>query len=302
MPINSGSFSKALAPGVMSWYGEAYGEWPTQHTDLFDQYTSRKAFEEDVGVSGYGLLAIKPEGQGIEYDTEMQTYVTRYTHTVYASGFVVTREAFEDDLYDVVGKRKAKGLAMSVRQTQEVVGANVYNRAFTSGYTGGDGVVMISASHPNAAGGTWSNTLSVATNISEAALEQARIDIQRFTNDRGLRVQIKPQSLIVTPEQEAEVYRILNSQKRVGTANNDANFIGQSSMFPGGVKVNQYLTSTTAWFVRTNAPDGMKHIVRRAPEFKEDNDFDTDNAKFKAQYRDSFGWTDPRAIYGTAGI
>ena len=300
--ISSGSFSKALWPGIQSWYGEAYDEWPVQHTDLFEQHSSRKAFEEDVSTSGFGLLAIKPEGNGITYDTAVQGFTTRYTHTVYGSGFVVTREAFEDDQYDVVGKRKSKALAFSVRQTQEVVGANVYNRAFTAGYTGGDGVTLINSAHPNAAGGTWSNTLSVAANISEAALEQACIDIQRIKNDRGLTISLKPVSLHITPEQEFEVYRILKSQKRVGTANNDANALMEMGKFPGGVKVNQYFTSTTAWFIRTNAQDGMKHITRRAPEFKEDNDFDTENAKFKATYRDSFGWSDPRGLYGTAGV
>jgi hypothetical protein len=300
--INTGSFSKALWPGINAWYGKAYDEWPVEHTALFDQYTSRKAFEEDVGVSGFGLLQVKPEGQGITYDTEIQGFITRYTHTVFASGFVITREMFEDDQYDVVGERRAKGLAFSVRQTMETVGANVYNRAFNSSYTGGDGVEMISSAHPNAVGGTWSNTLSVAANMSEAALEQACIDISRFTNDRGLKIQVTPRSIVIPPEQMFEVERILKSQYRVGTANNDINALMSMGKFPEGVKVNHYLTSTTAWYIRTNAPDGLKHFVRWEPKFAEDNDFDTSNAKFKAEYRDSFGWTDPRGIYGTAGI
>ena len=300
--INTGSFSKALWPGINAWYGKAYDEWPVEHTSLFDQYTSRKAFEEDVGVSGFGLLQIKPEGQSISYDTEIQAYTTRYTHTVYASGFIITEEMFEDDQYDVVGERRAKALAFSVRQTQETVGTNVYNRAFNASYTGGDGVSMINSAHPNAAGGTWSNTLSVAANLSEASLEQACIDIARFTNDRGLKIQVTPKSIITAPENEFTLNRILKSQYRVGTANNDINALMSLGKFPDGVKINHYLTSTTAWFIRTNAQDGLKHFVRKAPMFAEDNDFDTSNAKFKCSYRDSWGWTDPRAIYGSAGV
>src|SRR5690349_10327046 len=182
--ITSGTFTKALWPGVNKWYGKAYDEYPVEYTDLFEKYTSRKQFEEDVGVSSFGLFAVKPEGQSVQYDTEQQAFITRYTHIVYSLGFMVSREAFEDDQYDVVGEKRARGLAFSQRQTKEIVCANVYNRAFTSGYTGGDGSIMIVSSHANAVGGTWSNTLSAPANLSEAALEQACIDISKFTNDR----------------------------------------------------------------------------------------------------------------------
>ena len=300
--INSGSFSRALAPGINAWYGDAYDEWAVEHTALFDQYTSKRAFEEDVGTSGFGLLSVKPEGSAITYDTEMQGFTTRYTHTEYASGFIITKIAVEDDQYDIIGPRRAKALAYSVRQTQETVAANVYNRAFTSGYTGGDGSVLLGSSHANAAGGTWSNIPSVAANLSEASLEQALIDIARFTNDRGLKIRVMPKAVITAPENEAEMYRILNSTGRVGTANNDVNYLKDAGKFPGGVTTNHYLTSTTAWFIRTNVQHGMKHFVRSAPKFGEDNDFETSNAKFKTEYRDSFGWTDPRALYGSAGV
>ena len=300
--INTGSFSKALWPGVNAWYGKAYDEYPVEWSDLFDKYTSRKAFEEDVGVSSFGLAAIKPEGQGISYDTETQGFITRYTHIAYGLGFIVTKEAFEDDQYDVVAERRARGLAYSMRQTKEIVGSNVYNRAFNSSYVGGDGVSMCSASHPNVAGGTWSNILSVAANLSEAALEQACIDISRFKNDRGLLIQVVPQSLHIPPELMFSAERILKSQYRVGTANNDINALASMGKFPKGIKVNHYFTSTTAWFLRTNTPDGLKYFERRPDSFTEDNDFDTENAKFKATARYSFYWTDPRAIYGTAGV
>ena len=300
--INSGSFNKALWPGVNAWYGAAYDEWAVEHTDLFDQYTSRKGFEEDVGISGTGLLMIKPEGQAIQYDTMVQGYITRYTHIEYALGMVITKIIVEDDQYDIVGPKRAKALAFSTRQTPENVAANVYNRAFNSAYTGGDGKEMIATDHPNVAGGTWSNELSVAANVSEAALEQAVIDIARFKNDKGLPIQVTPRSIITAPENMFELERILKSQYRVGTPNNDINALMSMGKFPEGVKINHYLSSTTAWFIRTNAPDGLKHFVRSPVKFAEDNDFDTSNAKFKVEYRDSFGWTDPRGIYGSAGV
>lgn len=300
--INTGSFSKALWPGINAWYGKAYDEYKVEWTDLFNKYTSRKAFEEDVGVTSFGLFQVKPEGSSVSYDTEQQGFITRYTHINYALGFIITKEMFDDDQYDVVGERRAKSLAFSARQTKENVAANVYNRAFNTSYTGGDGKAMIVADHPNVVGGTWSNTPSVAANISEAAFEQATIDIARFKNDRGLLIQVMPESVISAPENMYEFERIMKSQHRVSTADNDINALVSMGKFPKGLKVNHYLTSTTAWFIRTNAPDGLKYFERKGDNFTEDNDWDTENAKFKATFRCSFGWTDPRAIYGSAGV
>lgn len=300
--INTGSFSKALWPGVNAWYGKAYDEFPVEWSDLFEKYTSRKAFEEDVGVTSFGLAQVKPEGQAVTYDTEQQGWTTRYTHVTYALGFIVTKEAFDDDQYDVVGQKRARALAMSMRQTKENVGANTYNRAFTTGYNGGDGVTLLNSAHPNVAGGTFSNILAAASNLNEAALEQACIDIARFKNDRGLLIQVMPKSIVIPPDLMFEAERILKSQYRVGGPDNDVNALVSMGKFPGGVKVNHYLTSTTAWFIRTNCPDGMKYFERKSDSFTEDNDFDTENAKFKASARYSFGWTDPRALYGTPGI
>lgn len=301
-PINTGNFSKALWPGVNAWYGKEYSEFPVEYTDLFETYSSRKAFEEDVGVSSFGLAQVKPEGQAISYDMETQGFITRYTHVVYGLGFIITKEMFDDDQYDVVAERRARGLAFSMRQTKEVVGANIYNRAFNSNYTFGDGKALLVSDHPNVAGGTFSNILSVAANLSEAALEQSCIDIAKFTNDRGLRVNIQPQSLHIPVDLQFEAERILKSQYRVGTPNNDISALVSMGKFPKGIKMNHYFTSTTAWFLRTNCPDGMKHFVRQEDSFDEDNDFDTNNAKFKAQARYSFGNTDPRALYGTPGV
>lgn len=298
--INSGSFSKALWPGVNAWYGKAYDEYETEYDKLFDKFTSQKAFEEDVGISSFGLAVNKPEGAGISYDSERQAFTTRYQHAVFALGFVITREMMEDDQYDVVGQRKAQGMAFSMRQTKEVIGANVYNRGFNSSYTGGDGKELISNAHVNIKGGTWSNTLSTAADLSEAALEQAAIDIAGFTNDAGLLIAVRPDSLIIPRQLMFEAKRILGSDGRVGTDNNDLNAVKAMGLIPN-VQVNHFLTDPDAWFIRTNIPHGMKYFERRADQFDMDNDWDTENAKFKATARYSFGWTDARGLYGSAG-
>jgi len=298
--MNTSSFAKSLWPGVNAWYGKEYAEYPVEHDKLFDKFTSNRAFEEDVGISSFGLASVKPEGSSIAYDSERQGFITRYSHVVYALGFIITREAMEDDQYDIVGQRKAQGLAFSMRQTKEIVGANVYNRAFNSAYPTGDGKEIIATDHPNVAGGTWSNELLTPADISEAALEQASIDIQAFTNDRGLLIGVRPTKLIITPAQEFEVKRILGSALRVATADNDLNALKTMGIIPE-VVVNHYLTDTDAWFIRTNVKNGLKYFERRGDEFDMDNDWDTENAKFKASSRYSFGCTDPRAIYGSQG-
>jgi hypothetical protein len=298
--INSGSFAKLLWPGINAIYGKEYDEYSVEYDKLFDKNTSSKAWEEDVGVSSFGLAVQKAEGAPITYDSERQGFITRYQHVVYALGFIITREMMEDDQYDVVGQRKAQGLAFSMRQTKEIIGANVYNRAFNASYTGGDGVSMVNASHNNVAGGTWSNQIATAADLSEAALEQAYIDISAFTNDRGLLISAKPKSLIIHPSNTFEAKRILGSDGRVGTDNNDLNALKTMGIIPE-VVINHYLTDLDAWFIRTNVKNGLKYFERRADAFDMDNDWDTENAKFKATARYSFGWTDPRAIYGSAG-
>jgi len=301
MTINTSSFAKALFPGVNAWYGKSYSEYPLEVEQLFEKQTSKRAWEEDVGVSGFGLAVVKTEGSAVSFDNERQAFTTRYTPVVYALGFVITREMRDDDLYDVVGQRKAQSLAFSVRQTQETVGANVYNRAFTSGYTGGDGSILAVSSHPNVAGGTQSNVLATASDLSEAALEQAWIDISLLKNDRGLQIALKPTQLIVPPQIAFEAHRILKSNLRVGTPNNDTNALKDMGNYSMGVTVNHYLTDTDAWFIRTNAPHGMKRIVRDAPEFGTENDWDTENAKFKTRYREAYGWSDYRGLFASAG-
>ena len=304
--INSSSFAKSLWPGVNAWYGKAYAEYPVEYTKLFDTFKSTRAFEEDVGISSFGLAVAKPEGSPISYDSERQAFITRYNHVVYALGFVITREIMEDDQYDVVGQRKAQGLAFSMRQTKEIIAANVYNRAFNTSYVGGDGATLIasagggSASHPLFAGGTATNGPSTAADLSEASLEQAMIDIAGFTNDRGLLIAVRPKSLIISRQNIFEAKRLTAPDGRPGVDTNDVNALKALGMVPE-VVVNHYLTDADAWFIRTDAPHGMKHFERRADAFETDNDFDTENAKFKATARYSFGWTDWRGIYGSAG-
>ena len=305
--ITTTSFAKSLFPGVNKWYGEEYEEFKEEWPMLFEKFTSKRAWEEDVGISGFGLLTQKSEGSGITYDNARQGFTTRYNHVVYASGFVVTREAFEDDIYDIIAKQKSKSLAFSVRQSKEVIAANVYNRAFNTLYLGGDGVTMIasaggggSTAHPLVAGGTFTNGISVASDLSEASLEQCVIDLGNFVSDRGLKIAVRPKRLIIPKELQFEAHRILMSADRVGTDNNDVNAIKAMGSFPE-IHMNHYLTDPDAWFVMTDVKDGMKYFERRPDEFTTDDDFDTENAKYKATFRCSFGWTDPRGIYGSPG-
>lgn len=269
--------------------------------------TSRRAFEEDVGQSGFGLAVVKSEGAPITFDTSRQGFTSRYQHVTYGLGFIVTREAYDDDLYDVVGKQKARSLAFSMRQTKEIIGANIYNRAFSSSYTGGDGASLIasaggggSSSHANVAGGTYTNGVATAADLSEAALEQAVIDIAAFTNDRGLKIAVRPRKLVIPYQLTFEADRILKTEGRVGTDLNDLNAIKARGLIPE-VVINHYFTDADAWFILTDVKDGLKYFERRGDEFGMDEDFDTENAKYKATARYSFGWTDPRGIYGSPG-
>jgi hypothetical protein len=293
--ITTSSFAKALYPGVNAWYGKAYDEYPTEYTSLVDVENSSRAYEEDVGISSFGLASVKGEGGAISYDDEHQSFLTRYSHVVWGKGFVITREMYEDDQYSV----KAQNLAFAMRQTKEVVVANVYNRAFNSSYTGGDGSELCASDHANWAGGTWSNYTNV--DLSEAALEQAVINIAKWENDRGLRIAVIPKKLIIPVDLQFEAKRLLYSEYRPDTANNDINAMYAMKAIPDGMVVNHYLTNTDDWFLRTNAPHGLKLFQRRGMEFTIDNDFDTENAKFKATERYSVGWTDPRGIYGSEG-
>lgn len=298
--ITSSSFAKLLWPGLNSIWGKEYNDYPVEWDKLFEKNTSDRAYEEDLGLSSFGLANVKAEGAPITYDTERQGFTSRYNHVVYALGFIITREIYEDDQYGKVGAQKAKALARSMRQTKETNGANIYNRAFNPNYVGGDGVSMINAAHPNVAGGTFSNQIAVASDLSEAALEQAVIDIAGFRDDRGLLIAAKPEKLVIPYQQQFEAKRILGADGRVGTDLNDPNVLKDLGIF-SNVVINHYLTDPDAWFILTSVKDGVKYFERRGDQFEMDNDFDTENAKFKATARYSFGWSDPRAVYGSQG-
>ena len=300
MIINRNSFAKALWPGVNAWFGDGYGEHPLQRGELFQSFTSDKAFEEDMSVSGFGLFTNGAEGASVVYDDAQQGYLTRYTHLKYFSGFILTSEAIDDDQYMKIASMKAPALGFAARQTQELVAANVYNRAFNSTYKGGDAKELLATDHPNVTGGTYANELATAADISEAALEQAVIDLMNFTNDRGLKIPVKITSLIIPVQLWATADRILKSTLQTGTANNDPNALRMAGHIPK-IVMNNYLSDSDAWFLRTDVPHGMKCWVRKPLTFTEDNDFDTDNLKYKAVYRESYGWSDPRGLFGSPG-
>ena len=299
--ITTGAHPKALWPGIHAWWGRMYNEHTEEYPELFERETSDKSYEEDVEITGFGLAPVKNEGTAIVYDTETQGSVNRYTHVAYALGYIVTYEELRDDLYESVSKRRAQALAFSMRQTTENVAANVYNRAFNSSYTYGDGVSLINSAHPTVSG-NQSNVLTTAADISEAAIEDLVIQIMQTQNNRGLKVSNLPQSLHVPPQLWFEANRIYKSVLQNDTANNAVNVLKATNAFPKGIKVNHYFSSATAWFIRTNIPRGMTMFEREAVTFDQDNDFDTKNAKAACYMRFSVGATDFRQIWGTPGV
>jgi len=302
-PITTGNFSKLLWPGINKIYGDKYNEYPQEFSQIFDKTSSDKAYEEYVGTSMFGLAPVKTQGNAISYDSAQQGFITRLTNIVYALGFVITREMYDDNQYGDFMKRFSQALAFSMRQTKEIVCANVLNRAETSGYNGGDGVTMLSTAHPNVAGGTWSNKLSVASDLTGDALESASIQIMGFTNDRGLTISAMPQKLIIPTALIFDAERILKSSLEYDTANNAVNALKSKGIFPGGIAVNHYLTDTDGWFIKTNVQDGLIYQERDADNFNPspENDFDTENAKYKARMRFAVGFNDPRGVFGSAG-
>jgi hypothetical protein len=298
--ITTGNHPKALWPGMRKFWGREYDEHPQEWSQIFETETSEKNYEEDTEVTGFGLAPIKAQADSVSFTSESQGPTKRYTHVTYGLGYIVTREEMEDNLYEVVSKRRIKALAFSIRQTEEIVAANVLNRAFNTSYTGGDGKAAIVSDHPTVSG-TQSNVLATAADLSEASLEDMMIQIMQATNSAGLKIRLMPKKLVVSPSEAFNAERIVKSNLQSGTANNDVNAIKSMGMLPGGVVVNHYLTDLDAFFITTNAPNGLMRFNRRATEFKQDNDFDTENAKAKSTLRFSVGWTDWRGIFGTPG-
>lgn len=299
--ITTGNHPKALWPGVRAWFGRAYDEYDPQYMDLVDVETSDKNYEEEVESTGFGMATVKPQGGSINYDSDRQGYTKRYTHVVYGIGYIVTEEELDDNLYMEVSKQRAPDLAYALRQTKEHVVANVYNRAFTSTYPGGDGKEMIATDHPTLYG-DQSNELATAADLSEASIEDMITQIRQARNARGLRIRIQPVSLHIPVNLDWEANRILKSVLQSNTAENNVNVLRATNALPGGIKTNQYLSSTSAWFIRTNVKRGPRMFQRKAVRFQRDSDFDTSNAKAKATERYSVGWSDWRGVYGTPGV
>jgi len=300
--IVSGSFAKDLYPGVKKWWGQAYDEYKTEFTGLFEMEKTSRAYEEYVQFTGLGLAAVKREGAAVTYDDMSQGWVTRFVPVNYALGFAITREAVMDGISGIVGKKRARHLAQSFRQTKETVAANIYNRAFSTGYAMPDGQPMCATAHVNFSGGTFGNRPSTDVDFSEAALEQACIDIAGLQNDRGLKIALRADKLCLPYQLEFEAERVLGSPYRVGTSDNDVNAIKSLGKFPGGVHLSHWFTDSDAWFIRTNIKDdGLVCFQREAVRFEMDNEFDTSNAKFKGEERYAFGIGDPRSVYGSQG-
>ena len=296
--MTTGSHPRALWPGVKSWFGRYYNEHKAEYPDLFEIEKSGQNFELDVQVTGLGLAPVKDQGGSVNYSGMKQGWSKRYSHIVYGLGYIVTEEEIEDNLYEKVSRSYVKALAFSMNQTKENVCANVYNRAFTSGYTGGDGSILCVTTHTTRTG-SQSNALATAADLSEASLEDMAIMIMDATDDEGLKISLMPKKLVLPTELVFEAERILASTLQSNGANNDINALRSMGTIPS-VVANHYLTDANNWFVQTNAVDGMKMYMRRALAFGKDNDFDTGNAKAKATEHYSVGWTDWRGLFGVA--
>ena len=300
--IARGNAPRLLQEGVKKVFGQEYNKHSVEYDKIFDTLSSQKAFELDVQFEGFGLATVKDEGGDIAFDTQRQGFTPTYPHITYGKGFVVTKEALQDELYDQFSKR-ARGLAFSMTQTKEIIGANVLNDSTTAVMGGGDGVSLLNAAHINGPtnGDTFSNILAVASDLSEASLEDLLIQIGQATDPRGLRIALQGTRLIIPTGEQFEAQRILGSVLQNDTANNATNALRDMRAIRDGFVINHYLTDVNAWFIKTNAPDGLKYYTRQAVEFGEDNAFTSGNIRFKADERYSFGWSEPRGIFGSPG-
>lgn len=299
-PISRGNFAKDLLPGVSEWFGTAYKNHDVKYSQIFEKAQSSRAFEEDVLASGLGVAQQMNEGAGVVYDTMTQGGTARYKHVTYANGFIITRNMLEDGQSELIAQQKSKALKWSMMHAKEIVAANILNRAFNSSYTGFDGKELCATDHATMAADVR-NELTTAADLSEASIEQALIDIADFRDNRGLRIAVTPTKLVIPRELTFDAQRILKSELRPGTADNDLNAVKSMGLLQSGMVMNPYLTDADAWFIMTDIPEGLKYYDRRALEIDTDNDFDTKNAKFMATERYSFGWTDYRGIFGSPG-
>ena len=301
MAISRQQLAKELEPGLNALFGLEYKNYENQHTEIYDIENSARAFEEEVMLSGFANAAVKAEGSAVTFDTANEAFTSRYTHETIALAFAITEEAIEDNLYDRIATRYTKALARSMAQTKQIKAANVLNNGFDSSFPGGDGKELFATDHPTQSAGTLANELSTSADLSETSLEQAMIDIAAFKDERGFKIAARGLKLIIPSELQFTAERILRSPARVGTADNDLNALSSKGMLPQGYVVNNYLTDTDAFFIKTDIPNGMKMFNRANLKTAMEGDFDTGNVRYKARERYSFGFSDWRGMFGSPG-
>jgi hypothetical protein len=298
MAISRAQLVKELEPGLNALFGLEYKSYANEHAEIFDTESSDRAFEEEVMLSGFANAAVKPEGQGVQFDDAQETFTARYTNETIALAFAITEEAIEDNLYDRLASRYTKALARSMANTKQVKAAAVLNNGFNANFAGGDGVALFATNHPTIAG-TFSNELAVASDLNETSLEQALIDIAAMTDERGLKIAARGMKLIIPSALQFTADRLMKSEGRTGTADNDINAVKNMGMIPEGYTVNHFLTSNKKWFIKTDVPNGLKHFVRSPIKTSMEGDFDTGNVRYKARERYVFGFSDPRGVFGS---
>jgi len=301
MAISRAQLLKELLPGLNALFGLEYARYGEEHKEIYETETSERSFEEETKLSGFSAAPVKNEGSAIRYDNGQEAWTARYNHETIAMGFSLTEEAIEDNLYDSLSARYTKGLARSMAYTKQVKGAAVINNGFSNTYAGGDGVALFSTAHPLVSGGTNSNTQTTMTDLNETSLEAAVIQIAGWTDERGLLIAAKPRKLIVPPNLMFVATRLLETELRVGTTDNDINALKNNGSVPEGYTVNHFLTDTNGWYLTTDVPNGMKHFVRTPLANNMDGDFDTGNVRYKSRERYSFGWSDPLGMWGSQG-
>ena len=301
MAISRAQLLKELLPGLNALFGMEYARYGEEHKEIYETETSERSFEEETKLSGFSAAPVKNEGSAIAYDNAQEAWSTRYTHETIALGFSITEEAIEDNLYDSLSARYTKALARAMAYTKQVKAAAVLNNGFSSSYPGGDGVSLFNSAHPLVSGGTNANTPTTQVDLNETSLEAAVIQIAAWTDERGLLIAAKPRKMVVPPALMFVAKRLLDTELRVSTADNDINAIKQMGAIPEGYTVNHFLTDPNAWFLTTDVPNGMKHFVRTPLQNSMDGDFDTGNVRYKARERYSFGWSDPLGMWGSSG-
>ena len=299
MAISRAQLLKELLPGLNALFGLEYARYGEEHKEIYETEKSERSFEEETKLSGFSAAPVKAEGTALSYDNAQEAFTARYNHETIALGFSITEEAIEDNLYDSLSARYTKGLARAMAYTKQVKAAAVLNNAYNAQYVGGDGVSLLNSAHPLVNGGTNANTPSTAADLNETSLENAVIQIAAWTDERGLLIAARPKKLIVPPALMFVATRLLDTELRVGTNNNDINAIKNNGSVPEGYTVNHFLTATNAWFLTTDVPNGLKHFERTPLQNSMDGDFDTGNVRYKSRERYSFGWSDPLGIYGS---